>query len=131
IIFLVVLKLKLESLLLALILSKLFTTIYLIFSTNIFRNFSFNIINWSTIKSMFGYSWPLVPNTISWWLINAADKYIILYVLSIEANGIYGVASRFPAIIVLVNSVFLMAWQDTGITTKETDYSKKDSFFAK
>jgi O-antigen/teichoic acid export membrane protein len=129
--FLVFFKLKLESLLLAMILSNASVICFLIVSTKIFRFFSLENLSINNIKMMLKYSWPLIPNTISWWLINAADKYIILYVLHAEANGIYGVSSRFPAIIALVNSVFLMAWQDEGITTKETDYSNKNSFFSR
>ncbi|WP_316790869.1 lipopolysaccharide biosynthesis protein [Pedobacter frigoris] len=129
--FLILFKLKLESLLLAMVLSNSIVICFLIISTKVFRFFEFKNLRLIHIKAMLKYSWPLIPNTISWWLINAADKYIILYVLHAEANGIYGVSSRFPAIIALVNSVFLMAWQDEGITSKETDYSTKNSFFAR
>lgn len=131
ILFLVFLDLGLYSLLIAMILANLVVIVFLVFSTHLLQFFSMKNFSFAEIKAMFAYAWPLIPNTISWWLINAADKYIILYILHVEANGIYGISSRFPAIIALANSVFLMAWQDAGITTKETDFSHKESFFAR
>jgi O-antigen/teichoic acid export membrane protein len=72
-------------------------------------------------KDMLSFSIPLVPNVVSWWLVNSADKYIILYFLTSEMNGIYAISSRFPTIIILVNSIFILAWQDHTIMTKDND----------
>lgn len=127
--FLVFFKFGLQSLFIASIISNVLTIVFIIVSAKIQRLISAHNIDIQEIKKMLAYSWPLIPNSISWWLINIADKYIILYILNIEANGIYAVSSRFPAIISLFNSIFLMAWQDHGITATENSDSKK--FFSK
>ena len=51
------------------------------------------------IREMIKYSLPLVPNTISWWLINSANKYLILMFLGIQENGIFAMSNRFPVIL--------------------------------
>jgi O-antigen/teichoic acid export membrane protein len=61
----------------------------------------------------------MIPNVISWWLISAADRYIILYFLHSEANGIYAISTRFPTIVSVINSVFMLAWQDHAIMSKD------------
>lgn len=127
--FLVFFKLKLESLFIATILSNLLTIILIAYLIKFHKYLSIQAISFKKIKEMAGYSWPLIPNSISWWLINVADKYLILYFLSVEANGIYAVSSRFPSIITLINSIFLLAWQDHGITAENND--SNNNFFSK
>jgi O-antigen/teichoic acid export membrane protein len=127
--FLVFFKLKLESLFIATILSNFLTIIFISCAIKIHQYISFKNVSVKEIKEMVGYSWPLIPNSISWWLINVADKYLILYFLTVQANGVYAVSSRFPSIITLLNSIFLMAWQDHGISSKNDENS--NSFFSK
>jgi len=116
ILLLTVLHLKVESLFIASIIANLFILIYVLFQINIKGIFNFKNFDRKEAENMIKYSMPLVPNAFSWWLINASDKYLILYFIGLEANGIYAISTRFPAIIMLLNSVFLMAWQDHGIS---------------
>ena len=74
------------------------------------------------------YSIPLIPNSISWFLINIANKYIILSKLGISDNGIYALSTRFPTIIGVISSVFILAWQDFIINNEP---SKEYFEFAK
>ena len=68
---------------------------------------------------MIRYSWPLLPNLISWWLINEVNRFIILFKLGADYNGVFALAIRFPSIIIMVNTVFMLAWQDQVITTND------------
>jgi len=128
ILLLVVFKLGLKSLFIASITANILTIIFICIVTKLGRFISIKNINLQEAKKMIAYSWPLIPNSISWWLINIADKYLILYILNIEANGLYAVSSRFPAIITVFNSIFLMAWQDHGIIADNED---NQVFFSK
>jgi O-antigen/teichoic acid export membrane protein len=56
-----------------------------------------------------------LPNAVSWWLIDLGNRYIILVFLGEEYNGIYAVAARFAGIMALINSIFILAWQDHAI----------------
>src|SRR5690606_38537648 len=67
------------------------------------------------VKGMILYALPLIPNTISWWLINSANKFIVLTFLGMSYNGIFAMAGRFPVILVMINQVFPLAWQEKAI----------------
>jgi len=116
IIFLSKFNLKIKSLFLASIISNFLVLSFILYKIRASHIINFNKVNYNTIKDMILYSLPLVPNSISWWLINASDKYLILLFLNIEANGIYAISTRFPSILMLINSIFIMAWQDHGIS---------------
>jgi O-antigen/teichoic acid export membrane protein len=129
ILFLAKLNFKIESLFISTIIANIIVLIYILTKINFKGVFKKNKINKTELKAMIKYSLPLVPNSLSWWLINASDKYLILYFLNLEANGIYAISTRFPSIIMLLNSVFLMAWQDHGISAK--DNKENMAFFSK
>ncbi|MCL6589059.1 MAG: polysaccharide biosynthesis C-terminal domain-containing protein [Firmicutes bacterium] len=80
-------------------------------------------------KSVTAYSLPLIPNVLSWWFINLSDRFLINYFKGIEANGIYAVANKFPAIIILVNSIFSLAWQESAIS--EYEAADRDLFYTR
>ena len=79
-------------------------------------------------KELLRYSAPLVPNTICWWIVNASDRYIILYFLGTSYNGIYSMATKFPTVLTTLTSIFYLAWQEAAI--KEYDTPDRDSFFS-
>lgn len=61
-------------------------------------------------KQMLEYSVPLVASSIAWWVNSASDKYFILYLCGVAANGVYSVAYKIPTILKLLQSVFYQAW---------------------
>jgi O-antigen/teichoic acid export membrane protein len=109
----------------ALIVSSLFLTI----KSKLTQYFQWTYFDRSKIKELLSYSWPLIPNTISWWLVNSANKYIILFYLGTEANGLYGLANRFPGLLVMVNSIFMLAWQESAI--ENNNDKAKSAYFSK
>lgn len=112
-------NLGLVSLFLSLIIANLLCVIILIVKTNVGGYFSFIYFNKSIIYSLLTYSVPLIPNSISWWLINSSDKFLILLFLSIEDNGVYAISSKYPVILILINSIFILAFQDEKLLEKD------------
>ena len=82
--------------------------------------------NKTLMKKMVKYSIPLVPNSISWSIINMSDRLFLTSLVNAEANGIYAMASRFPNIINVVYSYFYTAWKETAAKIvkekNKTDY---------
>lgn len=81
-------------------------------------------------KEMLKYSAPLVPSGLSWWVMGASDRYVILFILGRAANGIYAVANKFPTILSMLFTIFNYSWTDVAIGSlkegKETsEYSSK------
>ncbi len=68
-------------------------------------------------KPMHAYALPIIPGALSWWIITLADRYFISFYLGVDANGIYAVAAKIPAILMLLNNVFALAWKDSAIRT--------------
>lgn len=78
--------------------------------------------NWSFkgIKELIVYSLPLIPNSISWWIVNASDRTIINMVLGAASNGIYAIAYKIPNLCTSVFSVFSISWQEAAIDMKNS-----------
>jgi O-antigen/teichoic acid export membrane protein len=90
---------------------------------------SYKFISIHEMREMLRYTLPLVPNLMSWWIINSSSKFLILYYLGVEYNGIYAVSSRFPSILMIVNSVFLMAFQDHVLSDSKQDTQSLNLLF--
>ena len=77
------------------------------------------------MKQMLQYSAPLVPNSISWKIINMSDRVLLTYMISSAANGIYAIASKFPYIITVLFNYFYTAWKESATKiNKEKDKLK-------
>lgn len=72
-------------------------------------------------KEMLSYSMPLVPSALSWWVMNASDRYIIRLVIGSTANGIYSVAYKFPSILQTFLNMFNNAWVDLVLSGLKKD----------
>ena len=66
------------------------------------------------MKDMIKYSVPLVPNSISWSIINMSDRIILTQMVSSAANGIYAMANKFPNIINVLYGYFYTAWKESA-----------------
>lgn len=75
---------------------------------------------------MVRYSVPLGMTVVGWWMITTSGRYIVLAFCGLEANGLYSVANRIPAIMTTVASIFMQAWQVSVI--KDFDSSDQDGF---
>lgn len=95
---------------------------YLIFNLykkGIIKNFIFKSIKKEKIKEKIKriliFSLPMVPNSISWWIMNVSDRYLIVKFLSAFENGLYAMANKLPSLIFMVNTIYALAWQDEAI----------------
>ena len=89
---------------------------------------SFRSINEDQEKSMIKYSAPMIANTVSWWVNNASDRYIVTWFNGVDVNGIYSVAYKIPTILNVFQRIFLQAWTISAV--KDFDPDDKNSFFS-
>lgn len=80
------------------------------------------------IKEMYKYSIPLVPNGISWWIVNVSDRSIITAVLGTAANGIYAVSNKFPTILSSLLGIFNLSWSESAAL--HINSPDRDQFFS-
>ncbi|MGR9545896.1 lipopolysaccharide biosynthesis protein [Priestia megaterium] len=67
------------------------------------------------LKTLLSFSLPMIPNALSWWIMNVSDRFIIIEFLSSAHNGIYAMANKLPSLIFMVNTIYNLAWQDEAI----------------
>ena len=79
------------------------------------------------LRRMLVYSLPLVPNLLSWWLVSVSGRYVVLWGSGVVAAGLFTAASKMPALVNIVASVFQQAWQYS--TAREIDSPDRGAFF--
>ena len=79
---------------------------------HLYEYINVNSVNMKAIKNLVNYSIPLIPNQLSFWLINFSDRLIVNFCLGDSANGILAISHRFPSIYTTFFSMFLLSWQE-------------------
>lgn len=81
------------------------------------------------LKQMLAFSTPLILNNISWWVIQSSDKVMLEWMMDESAIGIYTVATKIPALINVIISIFSQAW---GLSVyKEYEGQNDTSFYSR
>lgn len=83
--------------------------------------------SWEGIKKLISYSYPLIPNSISWWIINVSDRTIINLFLGAASNGIYAIACKIPNLCSNIFAAFNISWQEAA--TEMIDDKERNSYF--
>lgn len=114
ILFVTVLRLKVDGYLVAIIISQFITISIYVLKEKIWIYVN-SYICFDLLKSMLSYSIPLMINGVMWWVMQSSDKYEIIYFLGMSSAGIYAVANKVPSIITMLHSTFFQAWQLSAI----------------
>ena len=75
----------------------------------------------STIQELLRYSTSLIPNTISWWIMNVSDRTILNWVLGAATQGVYSIACKIPSLCSTLFGVFQLSWQQSVSETINDD----------
>jgi O-antigen/teichoic acid export membrane protein len=129
IIFIVALNWSASSILLATAMSNLAVIIYLAFTLRSKIQIHPKHINLEISKDLLTYSLPLLPNNISWWILNVSDRTIISLIIGVAANGIYAIANKFAFIPSIIFGVFNMSWMETA--SLHIDAPDRNQYFSK
>lgn len=129
VLFIVVLKLGVTGMFLAIFIANMLAAIYLLLSKKTYKYISFNMFDKKLLKAMCKYSLALIPNAISWWVINVSDRAIISWLISVAANGIYAAANKFSGMYINAYNIFNVAWTESAaVHINDPD---KDEYFSK
>lgn len=102
--------------------------VYLFIRLKMWQYIDFKKKDKKLIKEMYKYSIPLVPNGISWWIVNVSDRSIITAVLGTAANGIYAVSNKFPTILSSLLGIFNLSWSESAAL--HINSPDRDQFFS-
>ena len=125
----------LEGLLFSMIVSTFIAVNVVVFKLKLWEYVKIKYFSLKKLKAMISYSWPMVPNTLSNWVMNLSDRILITAVLGVELNAVYSIANKIPNLFTSVQATFVMAWQENAsLAVKDDDidnyYSKMfDSIF--
>lgn len=125
IIFLVYFGWGLDGYFLAYISGYLISVLYLLKSVRPLKGVNLSKLNKDISITFLHYSIPLIPNSLMWWLVNSASRYFINGFIGLEANGIFAVSSKIPALINIVSQVFSQAWQLSAFEEYENTEGSK------
>lgn len=108
--------------LISIIASNIFTIAFLCIKEKLWKYIlPIGNINKDIFKSMMFYCIPLIPNSLSWWVSNSSDKYILSYFWGIAFTGVYAVAYKIPSIISVVSNILTSAWQISAVDGFESE----------
>lgn len=105
----------------SIIVAQFCSCIFLFIMGNLKEYVDFKSLNRKIIKDMLIYSLPFIPTAIAWWINAASDRYVIVFMLGVGANGLYSVASKLPGIVSIITTVFNQAWQISGVKEYENE----------
>lgn len=107
---------------LALLVSSFVSFVSIAFRLKIIQYIDFHCISKKKIKSLLFYSWPMVPNNMSMWIMRLSDRLVVTAVLGVAANAVYAVANKIPSLLNVAQSAFTLAWQENAsIVSKDDD----------
>lgn len=117
-----------EGMIISMALANFMCSLYLFIRLKLYSKINFKIVDFKQIKEMYKYSLPLIPNGISWWIVNVSDRSIISIVLGAGANGLYAISNKFPTIISSLTGVFNLSWSESAAL--HINSSDRDEFFS-
>lgn len=124
--FLLAFKWGIVGYLLGSIIGHMSTMLFMFFSAKLYKYIIAPWkIDWTLFKDMVKYSIPIIPNSISWWVANSSDKYMLNYYADVSQVGIYSVSYKIPSIIMTVMGFFISAWQLSSVEDFGTEKSKR------
>ncbi len=103
-------------------------SLYLFLRLKLYKYINLRLFDKKLVKEMNKYSIPLIPNGVSWWIINASDRTIISTILGSAANGLYAVSNKFPVILSSLLGVFNLSWSESAALHINED--DRDEFFS-
>lgn len=109
------------------ILAYLVASVFLVFRAKIYKDVKIELYNKEYLKEFVKYSTPLIPNNLSWWIVNASDRFLIKIFSGYSNLGIYSIANKIPQILNTFYGLFFKAWQISSI--KELGKEDTEKFY--
>jgi len=93
------------------------------------------VISKSWLKTMLAFGLPLVPASLSLWILNYSNRYFLIRFATMKDVGLLSAGSRVASIVIFIITAFRTAWgpfaysliEDEGLARKT--YSKALTYF--
>lgn len=99
--------------------------IYLFLSSGMISYIKPKMLSKALLEEMLKYSWPMVPNSMSMWVMRMSDRLVVTAIMGPAANAVYSVANKIPQLLTIAQNTFTMAWQENAsIVSRDEDAGK-------
>lgn len=102
--------------------------VFIFISCKIYKYIDIKKVRKKEVKELIEFSIPLIPNALSWWIINVSDRTIISFFLNTAANGIYAVSGKFSQLITLLSNIFVLSWTESA--AENASDRERDEFYS-
>ena len=86
----------------------------LVHQAHLMKYIDLHMFSKETISRLLKYSWPMIPNSLSAWILDASDRLILTSFLGLETTAIYAAAYKIPSLFTSVQGTFIYAWQENA-----------------
>lgn len=114
VLFIVFFKWGAYGMLAASLIGNIVCSIYICITKKIYQYIDINLYSKKLLKKLWKYSFPLIPNSISWWIFNSSDRIMVSSVLGIAQNGILSAAYKFSSVYITLYGIFNMTWTESA-----------------
>jgi len=115
ILFIVILRQGPVGMLKAQLLSNIMVVFYLAYANHLYKYIRIVLPQNLQLKKMLNYSLPVIPNTISGWIMNASDRTIVTFFLGISFTGLLTVANKFSNLFLSFYNIFYLSWTEMSV----------------
>ena len=128
IIFLVIFKMGATGMFMSIFIAHSVCFLFVFFTKKIYSYISIEKVSIIKLKELLRYSIPLVPNAMSWWILNTSDRVVVSLVLGVAANGVLSIAHKFSSVYIMFYNIFNLTWIESAAVHINDDDC--DEFFS-
>lgn len=114
ILFVAAIRWGVKGMLLSTILSHTLIPIIYIVHMRLWKYIDMKSVKWKNAKEMLVYSIPLIPNKISWSIINLSDRILIMNTIGSDMTGVFAVTHKFPNLMDTIYGFFYQSWKESS-----------------
>lgn len=127
-IFIITSELDVKKVAIAMIGAYLSAILFLYIKDHIWNFCGINSFNVGTLKLLLNFSAPMVISSISLWIVNLSDRFLVSGLLGIEMTAVYSVSNRIPNLFNSMYNIFNLAWTEN--TSRLSKYEKEKGYYS-
>lgn len=82
--------------------------------------------NSGVAQTLFQFGYPFIFSGLAYWVLGSIDRWMIAQLSNMDEVGLYGIAFKFAAIVMFLNTAFGQAWSPWAmkVRAERSDYRK-------
>lgn len=114
-------ELFLDQIIIIMILSYMSGFVFLAIKDRIFGYIAFGFFSRKTLNMLLRYSAPMIISTVSLWVVNLSDRFMVSAYLGIEVTALYAVTNKIPNMVSSAYNIFNLAWTENASRLSEEE----------